>query len=311
MDTELQIVVEQAGPRFLAIRNDSAAFAREAGFAMQLLAGSTYLAETARKDKNALMAAVTNIAAVGLSLNPVTRHAYLVPRKNKVCLDIGAAGFVELARKGGLRDLYFGVVHECDTFTVPDHGQRVRHEYDPFSDRGEWKGAYCQHVYMDGTAGQCVTMSRAEIEKRRAMSETFKKAHGGREYKPCGSCIWCQWPEEMILKTVLRYARRWWPATPELDAALTVTGGDFDPGADPEAGDEPTEGGALCLSADQVKAIRNRSHEAGLPVQTICDRLQVPKLENVEAVEFGAIMARIADFETRAAARKAALESRQ
>lgn len=313
-NNDLQIVVEQAEPRFLAIRNDTSAFAREKGFALQLLSANTYLAETARKDTNALVAAVTNVAAVGLSLNPVTRHAYLVPRKGKICLDIGAAGFVHLARLSGLRDLWFDVVRANDTFKKPQGGDRVIHDYDPFADRGDWIGAYCQHVNPDGSIGQCVTLPRSEIEERRAMSETWKKQHGSqKEYKPCSSCIWCLWENEMILKTILRFARRWWPSTPELDAALNVTGSDFYDAHDPDADGERTdEGGALCLDPQQVTAIKKRSHDAGLPFQTICDRYQVPRLDMIEAEHFEAIMGRIADFESKVAARKStAQESAQ
>jgi recombination protein RecT len=46
--------------------------------------------------------AVTNIAAIGISLNPAKKQAYLVPRDGRICLDISYMGLMDLAMADGL-----------------------------------------------------------------------------------------------------------------------------------------------------------------------------------------------------------------
>ena len=54
-------------------------FEREAGFAVQALTANDYAMGMAVKNKQSVINAVTNIAAIGISLNPAKRQAYLVP----------------------------------------------------------------------------------------------------------------------------------------------------------------------------------------------------------------------------------------
>ena len=63
-------------------------FEREAGFAIQILTSGDFIAKLAVGDRQSVVNAVTNIAAIGISLNPAKKQAYLVPRKGKICLDI-------------------------------------------------------------------------------------------------------------------------------------------------------------------------------------------------------------------------------
>jgi len=229
MANELSTIIEGARERFATIAASTPTsvplnFEREATFACHLLAQNDFSAQIALRSPESLVAAVTQVAAVGLSLNPVSKHAYLVPRKSRsagmvICLDVGAQGYVELARKAGVKDVWYGLVRERDEFVFPSPGEKVVHRIDPWNDRGELRGAYCQHVLADGSVGQCVVLSRDEIAKRMKASEGWKAHH---QTQKASSCIWCSWPDEMALKTVLRYARRWWPQTPELDRAITT-----------------------------------------------------------------------------------------
>ena len=61
---------------------------KESQFALQALQGNDFLAKTASKAPHTLQNAIINIAAIGVSLNPALKHAYLVPRDKMVCLDI-------------------------------------------------------------------------------------------------------------------------------------------------------------------------------------------------------------------------------
>ena len=50
-------------------------FEREAGFAIQLLSASEYAMKIATSNRQSVVNAVTNIAAIGISLNPAKKQA--------------------------------------------------------------------------------------------------------------------------------------------------------------------------------------------------------------------------------------------
>src|SRR5260221_230159 len=81
-----------------AIDGNLVAYKREASFAMQLLQASDHLRGCSAES---ITAAITNVAAVGLTLSPPEKLAYLVPRKGKACLDISYIGLVKLATDTG------------------------------------------------------------------------------------------------------------------------------------------------------------------------------------------------------------------
>ena len=54
-------------------------FNKEASFAIQHLAKNPYLQKAS---KTSILQSVLNIAQTGLTLNPVSKYAYLVPRYN-------------------------------------------------------------------------------------------------------------------------------------------------------------------------------------------------------------------------------------
>ena len=126
-----------------ALSDKSINFSAEAGFALQVLHDSPYLAKTALANQASLVAAVTNIAAIGISLNPASKQAYLVPRKGKVCLDISYIGMMHLAQSTGA--ILWGqavIVRESDTFELQGIDIAPEHKYSPFSkNRGEIVGS--------------------------------------------------------------------------------------------------------------------------------------------------------------------------
>ena len=67
-------------------------FKREAEFAIQAISKSDYAIGIAMENKQSVIDAVINIAAIGLSLNPALREAYLVPRNPSIVLDISYRG---------------------------------------------------------------------------------------------------------------------------------------------------------------------------------------------------------------------------
>jgi len=150
-------------------------FEREAGFAIQILTSNDYAAKLAINDRQSVVNAVTNIAAIGISLNPAKKQAYLIPRKGKICLDISYMGLIDLAvESGSIMWAQAGIVHENDAFTLNGYDKPPTHQFNPFSkDRGGMVGAY---VVVKMHSGDYLTecMSKAEIDSVKNRSESVK-----------------------------------------------------------------------------------------------------------------------------------------
>jgi recombination protein RecT len=127
-----------------ALVDRSISFDREAGFAIQQLGKNDYMMKAAQNNRQAVVDAVVNIAAIGISLNPAKKQAYLVPRDNKICLDISYMGLMDLAQAtGSVKWAQAALVHETDTFTLNGLDKAPNHTFDPFSkDRGAVVGVY-------------------------------------------------------------------------------------------------------------------------------------------------------------------------
>lgn len=181
----------------------------EAMFAMQLVAGSGALQKC---DAGSLRNSVVNIASIGLSLNPANKHAYLVPRGGKCCLDISYIGLSKLATDtGGVRYVCAEVVRENDHFQYKGKDEKPVHEFNPFGGgRGEPVGVYCYVRLADGTYLTEI-MTEAEVEFIR---KTYAAGNSG---------AWTKHWDEQAKKTVIKRASKLWPKTsPALREAIHV-----------------------------------------------------------------------------------------
>lgn len=195
-------------------------FAKEAEFAMQILETNKTLAGFAFNNKPSIRAAILNVAGIGLSLNPARKQAYLVPRKvNKqmaVCLDISYRGLKDLATtSGSILWAQAKLVHRNDRFVVKGYGEPPLHEYEAYSDRGDWVGAYCIAKTADGSF-LTEEMSREEIYNIRDRSEAWKAFLAKKIY----TCPWDTDEGEMSKKTVIKRGSKSWPNTARLDKAV-------------------------------------------------------------------------------------------
>lgn len=219
-------VLQQAEPTFteLARRHQvpDFTFARESAFAMQILKDNEYLAGVAFQNQDSLKEAIINVAALGLSLSPMHKLAYLVPRKKKVCLDISYQGLIHLATsKGVIKWAKAEIVHEKDKFEYLGVNKEPHHRFNPFEERGKVMGGYCVARMVDG---ECLVdfMTITEIYSIRDRSEAWK-AFVDKKVK---STIWKTDEGEMIKKTLIRRAYKSWPKTvaqDEMDKAMEVT----------------------------------------------------------------------------------------
>ena len=179
-------------------------FAQECLFARQQLLKNEFTLKTAANNPNSLQAAVLNVAAIGISLNPASAHAYLVPRDGAICLDISYRGLSKIATDAGaIKWAKVELVYEHDKFSWRGPALAPDHEADPFSDRGAIKGGYCIAKLPDGEILTEV-MPVEEINKIRDTSKAYQKGGGP----------WKQWYEEMAKKTILKRAYKSWPQTP-------------------------------------------------------------------------------------------------
>lgn len=194
--------------RFIELA-DPETFKKEASFALQHFNKNPYLNQATTESK---LEAVLNVAQVGLSLNPVKKEAYLVPRRRNVgtydnpkwiveChLEPSHMGLMKLVTDtGSAVSIQSHVVYEGDIFEVslgtsPD----VKHI-------PKYESKEMIHVYMvakmhDG-AFQVEVMTRQEVEEIRENSESYKSYLKGGKKIPC---IWVDHFGEMARKTVIR-----------------------------------------------------------------------------------------------------------
>ena len=200
----------------------SISFDREANFAIQVLEANTYSLGIAKKNRQSVINAVTNVAAIGLSLNPAKKLAYLVPRKTGIVLEISYMGLVELAvASGSVRWVKAEIVREHDEFTLVGLDKPPAHNFNPFSkDRGMEIGVYVVVKTIDGDYLTEV-MPIDDVYNIRDRSEAWKNGRKGP---------WATDPGEMIKKTCVKRASKMWPKTDRLDQAVHLLNTDGEEG---------------------------------------------------------------------------------
>lgn len=187
----------------------------ELRFAIQHLEKNDFLNQVAWNNKGSLKNAIVNVAAIGISLNPASKHAYLVPRKGVVCLDISYMGLLHLACSTG--SIVWGqakLVRANDHYMNQGVDKAPEHKYNAFGNedsRGPVIGVYCT---VKTAQGDYLTeeMSIDDVLKIRDRSEAYKKGYGP----------WVTDEEQMIRKTVVKRASSYWPKIERFDDAINM-----------------------------------------------------------------------------------------
>lgn len=251
----IQQNIEVARPTFERVTTDkSLNFEREAGFAVQSIMANDYSRQIAMENPQSVINAVTNIAAIGISLNPAKRQAYLVPRERRICLDISYIGLLDLAIQSG--SILWGqaeLVHASDRFSLNGFDKPPTHERNPFStDRGEVIGAYvvvktAEGDYLTGT------MTAPEIFSIRDRSSAWKAWIEKKK-----KCPWVTDEGEMMKKTVIKRSYKLWPKTDKLDRAIHYLNTEEGEGLEVIENAEPVDQpGNLGLTPARAKVIRS------------------------------------------------------
>ncbi len=209
-------VIMQVMPQFqrVAQKRQKVRWAEESQYALQCCKSNPALQAC---DPTTLQYAIINVAAVGLSLNPASGHAYLVPefhkgsKRNTCCLRVSFRGLIKLATdSGSISWVKADVVKANDTFEYHGINNIPIHHMDPFRDRGETIGAYC---IAKTASGDILTdvINREQLERIRNCAKTQN--------------VWDNWFDEMAKKAIIKRAAKQWPPGKEsehLDEAIKI-----------------------------------------------------------------------------------------
>lgn len=194
-----------------ALSEQSISWQKEQQFAIQAFQKNEYLEKVARSNPTSAQNAIINVAAIGITLNPAAKLAYLVPRDGSVCLDVSYMGLLHLAQVSGA--IQWGqckLVRAGDTYESNGLDRAPTHKYNAFGDRGDVVGGYCT---VKTQQGDYLTeeMSASEINVIMERSQGFKSGK-----KSPWRTDW----EEMARKTIVKRASKYWPRCERLDTAI-------------------------------------------------------------------------------------------
>ncbi|MEX5203047.1 recombinase RecT [Citrobacter freundii] len=257
--------VKQQEPLFVgAVTDQSVTWAKESQFAIQYFQRNDYLAKTALSNPTSAQNAIINVAAIGITLNPASKLAYLVPRDGMVCLDISYMGLLHLAQStGSIKWGQCKLVYSNDTYESNGLDTAPTHKYNAFGDRGDVVGGYCTVKTADGDY-LTEEMNLAEIKATEATS----KAKNGP---------WKNFWEEMARKTIVKRASKYWPRAERLDNAIHVINEDEGVYQEPVMAHKSEE--------DIREDERRRQQEVIDHVQTLCDEMaQAESMDDLKRI---------------------------
>ncbi|EPB7497018.1 RecT family recombinase [Klebsiella aerogenes] len=251
--TSIVEFVRQQEPLFCgALTDQSVTWAKESQFAIQYFQKNDFLAKTALSNPTSAQNAIINVAAIGITLNPASKLAYLVPRDGMVCLDISYMGLLHLAQAtGSIKWGQCKLVYSNDTYESNGLDTAPTHKYNAFGERGEVVGGYCT-VKTDYGDYLTEEMSLAEI---RTVEATSKAKNGP----------WKTFWEEMARKTIVKRASKYWPKAQRLDSAIRLLNEDEGVFQEPVMPHKSEE--------DIREDERRRQQEIIEQVQVLCDEM--------------------------------------
>jgi len=209
----LQTAMPNIKQRMAAAGFDPQTIARETSFAMQLIMKDDRLASC---EPNSIMAAIVNIANLGLTLNPAAQEAALVSRwdartRGAMCvLDPMYRGLLRLAKEAGaVAGAITGVVYEADEFRLDmaDNANPITHRPCLIaSKKGAPIGVYCLLTLPNGLK-QPEWMDMEQVRAIRDRSDAWKAYTDGK----IKSTPWATDELEMARKTVFKRAQKYAP----------------------------------------------------------------------------------------------------
>jgi len=215
--TEIQKSMDtQIIPRFIELGIDEGTAKKEISFALQHIAKNSQLQKATAESK---LIAVLNIAQCGLTLNPISKMAYLVPRwdnklKATICvLEPSYMGLIKLLTDtGSVKHIEAQVIYAGDDIEVDlaSEGKILKHVPYIFTgkDKGSIIGVYSKATLSDG-AVTCEMMGPDDIEYIKGKSESYKAYVAGK----LKTCTWVSDESEMCRKSVIKRHTKYLPRT--------------------------------------------------------------------------------------------------
>ena len=183
-----------AYPKFEQINPNKAK--SQLGFAMQIFQNNPTLQ---RCDPQSILNAVVNVARTSITLNPVMKLAYLIPRKNKCVLEFSYMGLVAMLRDNGcIKSISAHIVYEDENFEFDLANNKIRHLPKYAQSENEHNLRKIIGCYSRATLpnNEIVYefMPMWEIEKVKRSSEGSDNKYSA----------WQTWKDEMIKKSVIK-----------------------------------------------------------------------------------------------------------
>lgn len=188
-------------------------FQKEQAFAMQIFQGNDYLT---KMNPDSIKNALVNVALTGLTLNPVMKFAYLIPRKGKCVLDISYMGLAKiLTDTGSVKNIEANVVYWNEPFLLErGTNPEIKHGIIDVEGvkKGNIRGAYSVATLNDGSKS-IEWIDADDLQSIMMRSESVKKGK---------SSPWDSDTSEMCRKTVIKRHYKYLPKSERALLAATA-----------------------------------------------------------------------------------------
>jgi len=274
---------------------------KECSFALQILNDpkNKYLAGAT---KESILKSVVNIASIGLTLNPVAKEAYLIPRKKKVnneyilecCLEPSYIGLTKLiTNAGAVSNIQTNLVYENDEFNII-YGLNTDFRHVPnLNDKlSKIVGVYCVATLHNGEK-QFEYMNREQIEAIREHSESWLSYLKEKEKDSKASVrnpIWITDEGEMFRKTCLKRMSKYLPRsgnpqhvkqTQHMNNAIELTNKDWEASANQVQLAEALINSSTLLESKKESLMRELPTCRSVDIELMIDYLQDNQLDKI------------------------------
>lgn len=263
---------------------------KEISFALQIVNKNKLLKDCT---PTSLMTAVVNIAQVNLTLNPISKEAYLIPRWNgkikafEANLEPSYIGLVKLITDAGsVTSIQTNLVYDNEEFQVIHGISGVDFRHVPIlkGERGSITGVYS--VAVHSTSERTFEyMPREEVEKIRNYSDSWK-AYEDPNKKNVTSCIWKDSEGEMFRKTCLKRLQKYLPRTKKMgfvDQAVKLSNSDWEASSGQISLAEGLIGSCTLIDSRKEELYRELQTARSYDVEMMIEYLQDCQPNKIEA----------------------------
>jgi recombination protein RecT len=214
-----ELIINDIEPEFtpLAEANDNLVkFVTESRYARDIILAADGLQ---RCPLDSIRKAIRNVAAVGLTLNPAMKLAYLLPRDGQCCLDISARGLIKIAvDSGAILGAKSVTVRALDAWEYNGPFALPSHKFDiKLSEEARGPIVACYSVIMlPSRVAMIEVLTGDDIAKIR----NFALSKAKNPNNP--SLPWNAWYEEMIKKSTGKRGLKSVPPTERLATAVAL-----------------------------------------------------------------------------------------